>query len=277
MTLQYDLRRQHHAIGEFQASLHFFQPVSASTFSLVTEALRKLAEELDLPAPSPVQVFQFMIGPQGPAPSSTLGGGLGFQRFSKEGEVAESISCDANSITYVLRDYSLWEEVSPKLVRILTTLSACYIKEVPAIESIRLQYLNEFKSTSAEVKSAAELFREGSRWVAPLGYQVTEAWHCHVGVFVPHDANERRLVNVNCDISPTVDPTTNQSRILAKVLIMAGCFFNVPGGKPLIVPTDKLEGVLREKLDQAHKLEKDVLRDLVTDSYLDAIGANDAD
>jgi hypothetical protein len=104
MDLQFELRRERHAIGEFTASLHFFQPVSAATFSEVKQRLREIAAELDLPSPVPVQVFEFTIGPQGTpsaGPSATSGNTLGFQRFSKEGEVAESLSCDAGTITVI--------------------------------------------------------------------------------------------------------------------------------------------------------------------------------
>ena len=134
MKLHFELRREHHAIGEFTASLHFFQAVSAATFTGVTERLRELSTELDLPSPAPVQIFEFTVGPQGA--SGSAGGpksALGFQRFSKEGEIAESLSCEADSITYVLRDYTVWEEVAPKLESIFSKLASEYIKEVPAI------------------------------------------------------------------------------------------------------------------------------------------------
>jgi uncharacterized protein (TIGR04255 family) len=220
-----------------------------------------------------------MIGPEGAGmpTSGPTGNSLGFQRFSKDGEVAESISCDPNSITYVLRDYSVWEEVSPKLIEIFSELTSEYIREVPAIQSIALQYLNEFRSAATPSHNAAELFREGSKWIAPLAFDGSEAWHSHVGIYIPHDANERRLVNVNCDIAPANLPGTNEVRTLAKILLLSGCFFNVPGGKPLIVPAQQLKDVIANKLNEAHKLEKDILRELVTDSYLEAIGANDAD
>lgn len=279
MSLSYELRREQHAIGEFTASLHFFQPVSAPIFSAVTDVLKGLAGQLNLPALIQMPLFQFTLGPQGAGFGSPDGqsGGLGFQRFSPSGEVEESVVCNAASITYVLRDYTVWEKVGPNIVNLFSKLAFEYIKEVPAIESIRVQYLNEFSSKEGSTQSAAELFRDGNGWVAPIVCGSNQSWHSHVGVYIPHDANERRLVNVNCDISPRPSPGERGPRTDAKVLVFAGCFFNVPGGRPLVVSADGLADAIKTKFDEAHALEKSILGDLISDDYLKAIGASNVE
>ena len=151
MSLNYGLRRQRHAIGEFTASISFFQPVSAATFAAVVATLKEVAAHLDLPAQMPIQVFQFTVGqvPAGALPPAGTPTGVGFQRFSKEGEIAESLMCDADSITYVLREYTVWEVVGPRITEAFEALAARYISEVPAIQSVRVQYLNEFRASAA--------------------------------------------------------------------------------------------------------------------------------
>jgi uncharacterized protein (TIGR04255 family) len=279
MSLNFQLRRKNHAIGEFTASVHFFQPIGASTFASVSDVLRKISSDLDLPAPVPVQVLNLMVGPPGASitPAPQMGGTLGFQRFSKEGEVEESIACDADSIIYVLRDYTVWEDVFPKLLGLMSELASQYIKEVPALQSIRLQYTNEFRGHSAKTKSAAELFLKNARWVAPLAYESNDAWHSHVGLYIPRNAEERYLVNVNCDIAPRKFPGEQKRRSVAKVQIMAGCFFNIPGRKPLIVSPKDITSALKRKFREAHTLEKGVLREIISEPYVMAMGANDDD
>ncbi|WP_324806608.1 hypothetical protein SH584_09485 [Sphingomonas sp. LY29] len=276
MSLNFELRREHHAIGEFTASLNFFQPISAPTFAVVTSALKEVAQGLNLPASVPVPSFQFTVemqGSPGVVPPQIQSNGVGFQRFSPEGEIAEFLSCSPSAITYVLRDYTVWEEVGAKVVEIFSRLAASYVKEVPAIESVRVQYQNEFRSLIGSPLSAAELFRADNGWVAPIACQSMEAWHSHVGVYIPHSEIERRLVNVNCDISPLQFPGEGVPRTLAKVLVFCGCFFNVPGKQPLILSGEELVSTLRTKFDEAHDLEKLVLGEVISDPYLRAIGA----
>jgi uncharacterized protein (TIGR04255 family) len=276
--LSYELRRERHAIGEFLASVQLFQPIGAAAFADVVTQLREVAATLNLPAAMPVHVLQ----PPGLEGLTTYGPptGVGFQRFSANGEVAASILCDGDEIIFRLREYSIWEEVKPIIVDAFGRLLEQYIKEVPAVKIFKLQYLNEFLAKSDNVRSTAELFKSDNEWIAPFGVKSEEPWHCHVGRFIPVNENLRYLVNIHCDVSTATQTALaekiGQERNLAKVLVLAGCYYNVPGGKPLIVSKDKAREALEEHFEMAHSLEKNILRELISDSYLDAMGALDA-
>jgi uncharacterized protein (TIGR04255 family) len=278
MSLNFELRRApRHAIGEFTATVQLFQSIGAETFSSVVSTLRTIAAELGLPASMPIQVFQFALGAaEGvtlPTPPPT---GIGFQRFAPNGEVEASLLCDSDSIVFSLRDYVAWEEVRPTLIDTFAKLLEQYLLEVPAIKSIRLQYLNEFQARSPKTLSAAELFRSDSLWLAPFAYGSSDPWHCHIGQYLPVDESRRMLVNINCDVSRMKSARSDDAHTYAKVLIVAGCFYNVPGGSPLIVDTERLRDALFENLEGAHKLEKDMLRQIMSVPYLEAMGALDA-
>ena len=277
MQLNYALRRDRHAIGEFTAIVQLFQSISTATFSSsVVPLLREFASELDLPAPMPIQTFQVAIGhPAAEVPMASPATGVGFQRFSPEGEVAESLLCDCDSMTYQLREYTVWEDVRPKLVDIFSRLMEQYVVEVPAVHSIRVQYLNEFLANSPDVQSSAELFQADSRWIAPFSHESAEPWHCHIGQYIPVDGNLRHLVNVNCDVALRQSTPDAPAVKYVKVLVFAGCYYNIAGGKPLILVSGEIRDKLYENFDMAHDLEKKVLRQVVSAEYLSEMGALD--
>lgn len=142
MALNYQLRREKHAIGEFIATLKFSAAVSAPTFAKIVPLLNEAAKELDLPAPMNVQVFNVAFGtPQMPPPPS----GTGFQRFAANGEIACSLWCDGDSISLTFRDYDRWKYILPKIVKTFSKIVPGYMAQVPAIHSFAVQYLNEFR------------------------------------------------------------------------------------------------------------------------------------
>lgn len=275
MTLKFELRRTQHAIGEFTATLQFFNTISPVGFTSVLEALKHEADALNLPAAMPVNVFQIAIGQPFSMPPATAQQSTGakYQRFSSNGEAAESLMCDLASITYSLREYTTWDEVKPRLVGIMSSLASVYIREVPAIQSIRLQYLNEFKASSPDTTSSSEIFQDNSPWISGFHQKQNDAWHSHVGAFIAATDTQRSLVNVNCDVAPAQFPQQDGLYLSANVLILAGCYYNIIGKSPLIVEANDIKMVLNDKFEEAHKLEKDVLRDVISDRYLEAIGA----
>lgn len=275
MAMAFELRRERHAIGEFTATIQLFQPVGAATFAEVVSRLKEVASEQALPAAVPIQVLQF------PAPASAPGmaslfppTGVGFQRFSPDGEVAASLVCDGDEIVWTLREYTEWEAVLPVLSSIFTTLFKVYAQEVPAIKSIKLQYLNEFLGKQSDYSLASEILRPSTAWVAPFVFNSQDFWHSHIGEYRRVSAIQRNLVNVNCDVAHASDGSSLRSYV--KVLILAGCFFNITDESPLVLSVDNAEQMITKYFEEAHNLEKSVLKEVIADQYLVAMGANDA-
>lgn len=271
MALNFEIRREKHAIGEFIARMQFAKDVGAPTFAKIVSVLKEVAADLDLPAPLNVQSFVFAIGnPAGPPPSPM--GGSGFQRFSSNGEVACSLVCDPNSIAFTLREYDRWMATLPVIAETFSRIGREYLAEVPAIRLFSVQYINEFRAVSPETSNTAELFRAQSKWIAPFSYESGEPWHCHVGQFIPSDGDHRYLVNVNCDISPNTLPGEDQARYYARVLILAARHYDIPGNGPLIVDVESLRSVIEENFNDTHSLEKRMLGEIISDEYLAIMG-----
>jgi len=269
MALNFKLRRDAHAIGEFTATLAFSRSVSVRAFAKVIERLKEAAKTLDLPAQMNVQVFNIPVGPTTEPPPP---GGLGFQRFASNGEIECSLWCDSDNISLTLRNYDRWHMVLPKIVEALVHIAPAYMAEVPAIRAFQVQYLNEFASKNSAEGVTAEIFRPDSRWIAPFSYSSAQPWHCHVGQFLPFDDKSRFLININCDVAPLPWPINPMTRNYVKVLILASRQYDLPSKGPLVTTTEKLSDVLNENFNTAHSLEKKLLSEIIADEYLDQMG-----
>ena len=273
MNTHFQLRKNSHAIGEFSATLQFFNPVTPSGFVEITAALNKQAEKLNLPAVAPV--FAIQLGQQGPGPAPQMMQPTPssiFQRYAPNGEIEESLTCDPQSITYTLYEYQSWKATKPRVKSIFLELSEAYIKEVPAVHSIRLQYLNQFRTDVISSSIENDLIRPDTTWVAHSLINSSDSWHSHVGTFVSRSDNKRNLVNVNCDVAHNVF-ATGQIQVIASVLFLAGCYYNISGLSPFIASESNMDEFLDVNLEEAHSLEKSVLRQVICDPYLIKMGA----
>jgi uncharacterized protein (TIGR04255 family) len=269
--LNYELRRSHHAIGECSVHVKFFQQLPPHAFAEIVTAVSGLGQRLNLPAPVNVQLFQIPIG-NVPIMSPTPMGTIGFQRFAPDGEVERSLIVNGDTVSFTFRDYVRWEDHLDEIVAIFDEIAQIFIKSVPAIHSVRLQYINELRSRQPNTELAGEIFRSGTRWVSPIGFDTPENWHCHTGKFFNIDQSKRHLVNVNADITTRPKPDGVPSNFV-QLIIMAGVHFDIPGSQPLIVSADSCRATIRSVLDEAHTLEKRVLAEVVSDEYLKAMGA----
>ena len=269
MTLNYELRREAHAIGEFTATLSFQGAVSPATFANVVPLMREVAETMNLPAPMNVQVFN--LGP-GMASPVAQANGVGFQRFANNGEIACSLYCDQNSIAFTLREYDRWHNVLPMIIDAFSKIIPAYINEIPAVRIVNVQYLNEFRAKDEEFLNTSEIFRAGNKWISPFSFDSDEPWHCHVGQFINATEDYRNLININCDVSPSLNPLENVARNYVKVLILASCNYDLPDRGPLIVTSENIVDILADNFNSAHKLEKELLREIISDDYLAVMG-----
>ena len=273
MTLNYDIRRETHAIGEFSATLKFAGPVGTQAFANVLVRLKEAADRLELPAPMNFQVLNFAIGdPNIPMPPPIAMNGGGFQRFLPNGEIACSLRCDPDSIIFSLREYDRWHHVLPKIVETFAAIGEAYLSEIPAVRSFGVQYLNELRSKTAEHRDATELFKSESKWIASFASGSDEAWHCHVGQFLQTGENQRYLVNVNCDIAPNIGPGEQAAHNYVRVLILAVRNYDLPDFGPLMVDVENFASAIESNFNDAHSLEKCILGQVISDDYLAIMG-----
>jgi uncharacterized protein (TIGR04255 family) len=273
MALNFEMRREKHAIGEFSAALRFFRPVGFETFAAVKAEAADQAKRIGLPTPLRQQIIQVAVGQPGQiSPIPTIEG-TGFQSFAKDGELDTALLCEADSIVYTLHNYSRWEHVLPEIVQTFSALGKKYFVEVPALKAFSVQYINEFRSVGPGLSSTAELFRQPNKWIAPFHGKSRELWHCHVGEFQAVDSHSRYLVNVNVDVNLANTQDRDFQSTVVRVLILVSLNYDLPGQSPLAISAEELEQTLRQKFTQAHTLEKEIVRQVFADEYVEAMGA----
>jgi hypothetical protein len=143
--------------------------------------------------------------------------------------------------------------------------------------SLRIQYTNEFRAKSPETKSARELFRPGTGWLAPDVLTRDELWHCHVGEFRTVSPSLRYLINVDSDVTAAQFVGDELASLSVKVMLLCGCFYDVPGGERRDLTSLDLREMLADDLNAAHKLERDTLKEVLSDEYLSLMGADKDD
>lgn len=270
MTLQYILRHRNHAIGNFTASLEFANGLLASQFSPVAARMGEIATDLGLLGRTPPgQMIRF-----GPAELQEEPPAMptGYQRFAPDGSPEAILICDSDSINLSLFKYERWEVHAPQIVDTFSSLADAYLPAAGSVKGIKLQYLNEFAAASEAVQSSSELFKKGSKWIAPFALETDEFWHCHIGRFIPIDDHQRNLVNVNCDILQIQASSTEPGRRHVKVLVLAACYYNL-NREGLELSNGDLKSKLAADLKAAHALERETLAEVISDDYLEIMGA----
>lgn len=262
------------AVVRFEASLQFGHPIPPYVTAEVLVAMQQLRAELDLPAPMTFQLVELQGAPIFPpqfAPSL-----MGFQRFAPDGEVDASLVCDGQTIAFASGSYPGWGAAKVALTQALGGLAKIIVRHVPVIQSLRLQYLNQFTSATV-VPNISELFKPNNRWIPGFSEATSQPWHSHVGVFANQENNTRDLLNVNVDSAVLNQPMSQALFSRVSLLLLGGVFHNVPNEKPYIVTEEDIGNVLDQHLERAHILAKQTLREVIADQYLAAMGDIDRD
>lgn len=276
MKPAFEMRRDKHAISAFAAFLRFFMPAGPSAFALVRSAAEKEAARLNLPAAVRQQTFMINVGGIAVGANSLPSGvlqGFGFQSFTRSGEVETLFMCEPDSLALTLTDYESWEVVLPQISQLFGTVGKAYLSESPAIKSFQIQYVNEFRSINDGPHCVDELF-QANGWLPSFAAGVKEEWHSHNGMFVPIDDDSRYLVNVNFDINHSATPDRPVPSTLAKVTITVALNFDVLGRQPLVVGEYELGDAMLRYFNEAHTLEKKLVRQIFSEQYVEMMGAN---
>lgn len=271
MSLLYETRRPNNAIAEFSATLRFAGPASPVTFPAIAEALKQCAKILELPAPMNIQVLNFQFGGGGVAPQAPPPLGMGYQRFSPTGEIECALQCDNSSVTFSTTNYESWVALLPTIVSSFNQIGIEYLKEVPAIHSISIQYVNEFKARDPSTVSTDGLFAPDSVWIAPFADSIGDPWHCHIGRFLTKD-KFRHLINVNCDVARNNLVGDTAVFNFARVLMMVSNVYDLDGVGPLMVERDTLGSSIEGGLNAAHDMQCEIMGGLFSEEVLNVIG-----
>lgn len=272
--MNFEMRRENHAIGEFSATIELFSEISNEAFLNTKKIASNIAKELGLPVPVKQQGFQFSVGPEMSAKPVSVEA-IGYQKFAPDGEVDTLFLCEQNKLTVTLHSYVSWIETKKLLKSIFEPLLDSYLDDVPAIKNVSLQYVNEFRSLSPHPTKADEMFRPESKWIPEFCRNSEQNWHTHGGIFKPN-GDSRFLINVNLDMRTIESPELDFPVSALNNLILIRLGYDVPGKPPLVLEVENRWEVLENNLDQVHTLEKDTLFEIYSDEYLQSIGTLNA-
>ncbi len=95
-------------------------------------------------------------------------------------------------------------------------------------------------------------------------------WHSHTGVFVPGENGVRHLINVDADaVEAQFEGGTTAQYV--KVAVLTSCHYDQVGG--LTLTGEDLKARIQGDLDIAHNLERKTLAEVISDKYLEVMGA----
>lgn len=273
-----DLRFQpinsEHSIEDFFLGIRFGGQLTESTFVKTIVSARSLAVANNLPAENQQANLMVALDPvAGMQTRSTAGFGTHFQRFTSAGTVEEELRLERNLIGYRTGSYDRWRTIVEKLETLVLPLAQQYAAEASILDSVVLQYVDRFTANETQGVDWSELFCHGSPWVASGIISTTTAWHSHTGRF--EEAGDvkpaRRLINVNVDVGePVIRPGTSSPQSLAILTLCTDQFIR-PGVNPFVIDNASFVSDMRARFDALHDRAKAILREVLSDAYLDRI------
>jgi uncharacterized protein (TIGR04255 family) len=257
-----------HSIDEFLLAVRIVRPVSDSLFAKCRAQLRDAAIKADMPATNPYGSVQLPVQPGLPEyelriPTPAFSG-VAFQRYTKLGTVEEEIRLEPAMISYRTTTYRRWADVEGLLERILFPVLREYLVEVPSVLALVLQYVDRFFANEPGDQDCSELFLKGSPWIVTSLVAKQTLWHSHCGVFEDVKGANRRLINVNVDVSDQPPPGSDTA--LRSVAILTLCSDQFTDASQLVVP-ERFPSEARVRFQGLHKRSKELLAEVLSEPY----------
>ena len=268
--------KQVHSIEDFFLGIRFPRPLAQRTYTDVIVRAREMASTANLPGENQEAGLMLDVDPVRGAMRARQMPGAGailFQRFDAAGLVEEELRIERNLVGYRTGKYQRWQSITQTLEDLVLPIASAYLTEIPQIESATIQYVDRFLASPNERDiDWGELFRPDTSWVVGAMRHTTTAWHSHCGCFEATGDSGRRLVNVNVDVrEPTYRPGAAPIWSLA-ILTLCSHHFSRPGVPTEPVAVDAFPSEMRARFDELHDRAKDILREVLADPYVEAIG-----
>jgi uncharacterized protein (TIGR04255 family) len=257
-----------HSIDEFFLAIRFTRPVSDELFTSSRAKLREAALAADMPAanlfgaiqiPHVPGVPEWEVSVAVPQPS-----GIAYQRYTKYGTVQEELRLEPTMISYRTSAYRRWVNVTEIVEKAIFPIVKAYLKEVPSVSALVIQYIDRFYSKIGGNQDCSELFEPASPWiVSPLAKSKT-LWHSHCGLFEDASDGVRRLINVNVDVSDRKPPGSEDARRSVAVLTLCSDQFMDTNR---LLDTEGFPSEARSRFDNLHVRSKQILAEVLSTPY----------
>lgn len=253
-----------HAIEQVVFAVQFSRPVDNS----LGERIRTQSEKFRNDLPGGSDIPGFPVGfpgipfPQGMTSGAPVTGKI-LNRSRPDAIIECELRVEQASILFRTLNYTRWNSVWAQTKTYLDELIPLYLSGTE-LAAITLHFVDKFDfiGEPSECKPRL-LLREGSKYVCPHVYELTDLWHSHTGAFVRPGGQTRRLLNINIDSRDE----QRSSRVVRTVSIgtVLTDQFNQPGSEPLSVDSGEIPAFIAKRFVELHSFSKSVFRDVITD------------
>lgn len=256
-----------HAIEQVSIVFQFEHDLTTDAF----ESLRAAVGEMESDFSAPVPIRSLRVSLMGASVPVAEVSGFVLQKISSTTRAIENeLIVDSSKLTFKVSQYGGWTSTSESALKYLRYVGEFYLAHT-RLMGVGLSFLDKFiwhgDTKNAHMKF---LFRESSPYITPATYSRDDLWHSHSGAFVHVDNKVRRLVNVNIALGEESRGST--VRRVVNVLTVLVDHYNQPGYQPLQNDVESVCEMAKTSLGELHRLNKDVLEQVLSDSMCKRIG-----
>lgn len=226
------------------------------------EAIKSLHEgdRDEMPVINDIRSVKIQVGNQ-PAfnqavPSEVVG--ITFSKITPSAKVLWSFTIQDNICIIRCEDYTRWDEVYSQAVSYIQRFIARN-DENNILETIGLEYLDQFKIDSNVTDWSKELFRENSKYIPKYIIDINDYWHSHTGFFRDGLSSSNKILN-----RLNIDYVYESGRVINMLMQH---HLNVLGDSVEIINLERIKSLFEE----LHDLNKEMLCSLLTNDVLSLI------
>lgn len=258
-----------HSIEQVSLAVVFAKEIGDEELRAARKALGKPDE---LPGYSEMRgmSFAFSAGAVASAGAQVSGPAIGsapsghvFTRVRPDGTVESQLQVQKLAIAFLTSSYTRWTDLSAQTRRYIDHLLPIYAAGCE-VAQVQLAYSDKFLSTSTpETSTPGRILREGSPYLAHTVFRAQNLWHCHTGTFERVGETVKRLRNVQVEF--VTETREDQERGVLAIRTTLADMYNQPGFKQSQFKPESAAQHVCETLEELHAIDKEILRDILTD------------
>lgn len=241
--------------------LGFARPFNSNEFDALSGLQIALKDDLPSFVRNQIVKMAFQEGKQSVADFELAGSVL--QRFNTDGKPAWTLRVLEDSITVTCHSYISGSSERNQAVKYLEQCVNLLKQRSDILLSvITLQITDVFKDTF-ESYSIKNVFNENSRYLTRNVFEAGALWHVFQGWFENRDNDSRWLHVLNLSTQQSVEHITSIDHAIQLQL-----------REPIRLAEDSLLNTVQTAFAEAHTKNLNIIRNLLNDTQLNAIGLN---
>lgn len=187
-----------------------------------------------------------------------------FQKIREDGRPTWTLRVEGNTIVVSCTEYQRWNDISSKALDHIKAAIAFVKSDGNAVSSLIHQIVDRFVTANRDEYDISQVFNTQSPYLTGQALKAGKFWHVFQGWFDDKTELGGKLLNV-LNLSTAENPANIS--ITTTIDHAAHLRFNSP--KALDELDDKF---IRTAFDELHEANKSVIRQLLTNDQLKAIG-----